>query len=649
MNSPTVAALERLAAGRDQQAWDVLVQLHGERIYAVAYRVTGEGALADDAAQETFLFLRRHAQRFRAAAEHPEAAAGAWIARAACFCALNLMRGRRRRGEHERKYAEERPMSATDDTADHDSIALMRRELAQLPRQDRDSLALHFFAGYDYERLSKECGVSINAARVRIHRALERLGSRLKKIGVVTSVTAIAGELQAAATPAVPPASMQHWQVLLGSSLHPSVSSSVVFGGLPVLAKSLIAAVLMAAVTIPAVVVAQSATAADVKPLQIAVDRVEAERSANRAAYERDYLPVKVRLEKDCPGKWIVIAGGEILRDNDTIKAFASVEAADFIASKRNPLAKHRYVFQVGNDGDSEKFLGGSGCRYIVGAGFLTETKRFQTGPAGVSVTKSNDPDEKEYVNFNDSGMIGRGLFIFPMCANPNRTLCTQEDFQIASGFEGNLVFPPSLADDLQLEQWEIPGAVHIEGKYAKDTCRRANMRVQLDQIGLDQIFPVEIWSIEGRVGRAISSGRTAEPFGPEVTGIRARMKLARHEFSVGENIRLRYVLKNVSESVIEIHPYKMRIIDVRDDTGTSVGKREQGELGENPDDEHRVVPPKSVLEPGEEDDCEITDCLLNRIWDLSKPGTYQVTFHWMGSGTTGNLKFPPLQFTITP
>src|SRR3954468_15502868 len=107
LESPSAAALARLAVSRDADAWRVLVERHGAAMYRAAFAIARDEHLAADACQEAFLLVRDGARRFRPRGDDAEAAAQGWLVRIATTTALMLMRGTRRRQRREHALPEE--------------------------------------------------------------------------------------------------------------------------------------------------------------------------------------------------------------------------------------------------------------------------------------------------------------------------------------------------------------------------------------------------------------------------------------------------------------------------------------------------------------------------------------------------------------
>lgn len=190
------AALVRLAAGRDADAWDCLVRRHAGHVRALTRRIAGP-VLGDDAAQETWLLIRRHAGRFRPTARDPEALATAWIRRIATNCACSLVRQQQRRRRRAQPLETEAlpAAAAVEHGPDDQALRAVFAALAELRQSQREVLVLHYIDGLDYPALADRLGCTVNAARVRVHRALAGIRKRLAARGTCLGLTAVAALL----------------------------------------------------------------------------------------------------------------------------------------------------------------------------------------------------------------------------------------------------------------------------------------------------------------------------------------------------------------------------------------------------------------------------------------------------------------------
>ncbi len=229
----TVDALRRIGAESDATAWSWLVEREGPAMFRVAQRALGSAAAADDACQEAFLHLRRGAHRFRAPDNgDAEAAARAWLLRIAANAAAMYARGERRRAQRERRQqpAIEVHPPGTDE------VDALRCAIAELPDSQRQPLVLHHLGGQDYAAIGAALGISPGAARVRAHRGLESLRTRLAQAGVLVAATGLLGQLGAAEA-VMPATATARWAAILTSTSTPAATTAAIFGGISTMAK----------------------------------------------------------------------------------------------------------------------------------------------------------------------------------------------------------------------------------------------------------------------------------------------------------------------------------------------------------------------------------------------------------------------------
>lgn len=285
----TANALQRLALNLDEWAWAFIVERHGSSMLRTALLITGDRSLAEDACQEAFLHIRSSAGRFQPKGDDHEAAATGWIMRIAANSALQLARSRRRRQHYEQK-AREQTASAAKNQAGVSEENLgneLRSELMNLPDAHRLPLMLHYFSGLDYESIATEVGCSVGAARMRVHRAIECLRSRLARVGCIMTVGAIVTDLNAAGTVSMIPLPqlVSHWNAILHSTAKPVISSAAIIGGATIITKISIVAAALAAAGILCATLAAGA-AADAKKHEPRIEQIghDAQSGAVRGA-----------------------------------------------------------------------------------------------------------------------------------------------------------------------------------------------------------------------------------------------------------------------------------------------------------------------------------------------------------------------------
>jgi len=176
-----------------QAAFGALVRRHMDMVYATCLRALGEPALAEDAAQAVFLVLARKAPAFRPGTTLPS-----WLFQTALLTANNVRRRERRRQAREQKVVAE--MASDRDQSPPpsgwaDMEPLLNDALASLPPAQRGLVLERFLEERPLAEIGAALGVSEDAARMRLNRALGRLRRFFAKQGVALSAAALAALL----------------------------------------------------------------------------------------------------------------------------------------------------------------------------------------------------------------------------------------------------------------------------------------------------------------------------------------------------------------------------------------------------------------------------------------------------------------------
>jgi RNA polymerase sigma-70 factor (ECF subfamily) len=161
--------VERLRAG-DDLAFARLYEQHWDAIYRFLARLTGDGELASDVAQEVFVQLYR---------KPPDSAAPlrAWLARVALNRGYNALRSDRRRRAREDSLAGDPtgPASVADPASTEaanraEERDTVRRVLLQLPQRQRECLALRA-EGLSYAEIAGVLGLAPGSVGTLLARA----------------------------------------------------------------------------------------------------------------------------------------------------------------------------------------------------------------------------------------------------------------------------------------------------------------------------------------------------------------------------------------------------------------------------------------------------------------------------------------------
>jgi RNA polymerase sigma-70 factor (ECF subfamily) len=154
----------------DEPTFTRLAEEYAGRLYAVAYRMLGHRADAEDAVQRALL------KCFAARASYsPRWAVSTWLYRALANVCIDELRRRRVRTD-----ADLRP--DPESRASIERVDLTRA-LDTVPREARVLLALHYVDGLGYGELAKIRGISVNTVKSQLRRGKAILRKALEAGG----------------------------------------------------------------------------------------------------------------------------------------------------------------------------------------------------------------------------------------------------------------------------------------------------------------------------------------------------------------------------------------------------------------------------------------------------------------------------------
>ena len=163
-------------ARRDETAFSILVERYGGRLLAVARRLLGSRADAEDAVQRALL------QCYTAAASYQaQWAVSTWLYRILTNVCVDELRRRATRtayGAAIDVLASARPREPRRDLDLH-------RALARVPREARVLLALRYAEGLSYGELARIRGISVNTVKSQLARGKAVLREELGKRGIL--------------------------------------------------------------------------------------------------------------------------------------------------------------------------------------------------------------------------------------------------------------------------------------------------------------------------------------------------------------------------------------------------------------------------------------------------------------------------------
>jgi RNA polymerase sigma-70 factor, ECF subfamily len=177
----------QLRAG-DEAAYEQVVRAYGGRLLAVARRIVGTEEDARDVVQDAFLNAFKSFARFEGNAK-----LSTWLHRIVVNAALMKLRTRKRKpeqsiesmlpsflddGHHEERFQSwDEPVDKVMERKE--ARELVRQQIDALPEGYRTVLVLRDIEGLDTEETAKVLGLSVNATKIRLHRARQALRTLL--------------------------------------------------------------------------------------------------------------------------------------------------------------------------------------------------------------------------------------------------------------------------------------------------------------------------------------------------------------------------------------------------------------------------------------------------------------------------------------
>ena len=178
-----VANLVTAARDGDRAAFDELVRVTYAETFTLALRLTGNEEDARDVVQEAYIRAFKGIGRFRGDAQF-----STWMYRITANCANTLL-AKRTKHRHDvldalDPIADDRP--ASDPQLQADATALRSRlteALEDLPPKLRQVVVLRDIYDLPHEAIAAELGITVAAAKVRLHRGRRKLRDVLYEEG----------------------------------------------------------------------------------------------------------------------------------------------------------------------------------------------------------------------------------------------------------------------------------------------------------------------------------------------------------------------------------------------------------------------------------------------------------------------------------
>jgi RNA polymerase sigma-70 factor (ECF subfamily) len=179
VNRPSAAALPDVASNWTPPSWDEVVREHADRVYRLAYRLTGNAHDAEDLTQETFIRV------FRSLASYQPGTFEGWLHRITTNLFLDMVRRRSRlRMEGLPDDTDRLPGGGPDPEQIYSETHLdpmLQASLDELAPEFRAAVVLCDIEGLSYEEIGATLGVKLGTVRSRIHRGRAALRESLER------------------------------------------------------------------------------------------------------------------------------------------------------------------------------------------------------------------------------------------------------------------------------------------------------------------------------------------------------------------------------------------------------------------------------------------------------------------------------------
>ena len=189
--------LRQYAQNRSEDAFTAVVRRHVDLVYSTALRLVRLPHLAEEVSQTVFSDLSRQAGKINA-----KTPLAAWLYRVTRNTAVDLVRRETRRQMREQTAAQMKTENTSP--AWPDIEPMVDEALDDLAEQDRNAVVLRFFENQNLREVGEQLGISEDAARKRVSRALDHMREFFIKRGITLGSTSLISLLSANAVQSAP-------------------------------------------------------------------------------------------------------------------------------------------------------------------------------------------------------------------------------------------------------------------------------------------------------------------------------------------------------------------------------------------------------------------------------------------------------------
>lgn len=147
-----------------------LYDTHVDRVFRLAYRMTGDATQAEDLTQDTFIRAFDRLADFRG-----ESAFAGWLHRVATSVILTALQQRKRRQSVESLQEDMTELPSASRAEDPDLRRTLARAVSELDDSQRLVFVMHEMEGYSHQEIAAAMGTPVGTAKARLSRARQKL------------------------------------------------------------------------------------------------------------------------------------------------------------------------------------------------------------------------------------------------------------------------------------------------------------------------------------------------------------------------------------------------------------------------------------------------------------------------------------------
>ncbi len=166
--------------------FESLLRHYTNLVYSIAQRRLADQSLAEEVAQMVFIRLARSPPNLRHDGE-----LASWLHKTAVHMAIDVWRSETRRRTREQQSVATQMLTTDEAKLWQDITPHLDEALNQLVEEDREAVFLRFFERKPMRDIGDLLGVSEDAAKMRVRRALNRLRAQLGSHGITCGAAAL--------------------------------------------------------------------------------------------------------------------------------------------------------------------------------------------------------------------------------------------------------------------------------------------------------------------------------------------------------------------------------------------------------------------------------------------------------------------------